>query len=250
VRRKLFAANWKMNLGPKEGASYAQEFLKVVTPNAQKDWVIFPSYLTFHSVKESLKNSIVKVGGQNCYFEEKGAFTGEVSALMLREAGASYVLVGHSERRQLFGETDESCSKKLKVVLEQGLIPVLCVGETQKERDDDQTGAALVRQLKTGLKLWDKSTPLTLAYEPVWAIGTGKVATPQMAEEAHVQIRQILTEIVGGPNRASEIQILYGGSVKPDNSREMIGLPNIDGFLVGGASLTAKSFAQIGEIPL
>jgi triosephosphate isomerase len=169
---------------------------------------------------------------------------------MLREVGASYVLVGHSERRQIFKENDELCSKKVKALIEQGLIPMLCVGETQAERDQDQTRTVLERQLTAGLKLWNKDTPLTIAYEPVWAIGTGKVATPQMAEAAHAQVRQILGAITASANRAAEIQILYGGSVKPDNSRELIGLPNIDGFLVGGASLAPKSFAQIGQIPL
>jgi triosephosphate isomerase (TIM) len=250
MRKKLFAANWKMNLGPKEASSFCKEFLKLVSPDASKDWVLFPAAIALTTVAENLKGSTVKFGGQNCYFEEKGAFTGETSPGMFRECGASYILVGHSERRQIFGETDQSCAKKIKLIIDNGLIPMLCVGETQEERDKDQTQAVLERQLTEGLKLWNKSTPMTIAYEPVWAIGTGKVATPAMAEQAHVEIRKILAKIVGGANRAAEIQILYGGSVKPDNSREMIGLPNIDGFLVGGASMVPKSFAQIGQIPL
>ncbi len=250
MRKKLFAANWKMNLGPKEGAAFCKEFLKLVSPDVTKDWVIFPPSITLTTVAENLKGSIVKFGGQNCYFEEKGAITGEISPGMFRECGASFILVGHSERRLLFGETDESCAKKIKLIIDNGLIPMLCVGETQEERDKGQTQKVLDRQLSEGLKLWNKSTPMTIAYEPVWAIGTGKVATPAMAEAAHVEIRKILAKIAGGANKAAEIQILYGGSVKPDNSREMIGLPNIDGFLVGGASMVPKSFAQIGQIPL
>jgi len=250
MRKKLFAANWKMNLGPKEGVQFCRDFLNLISPDAQREWVIFPPSITLSSIYPILKGSPVKLGGQNCYFEEKGAFTGEISPGMYRECGATYILVGHSERRQIFGESDQICSRKIKLISENGIIPMLCVGETQMERDENQTQDVLKRQLNEGLRFWNPSTPLTIAYEPVWAIGTGKVATPNMAEEAHLEIRKILGQIAGGANRAAEIQILYGGSVKPENSREMMAFPNIDGFLVGGASLVPKTFAQIGQIPL
>ncbi len=239
-----------MNLGPKEAGSFCSEFLTLVESHGSRDWVIFPPYVSLPTVAEKLKGSFVKWGGQNCYFEEKGAFTGEISAVMLRELGSSYILVGHSERRQLFGETNENCAKKVKATGDQGLIPMLCVGETQKERDQNLTSQVLNTQLKDGLKYWNVQTPLTIAYEPVWAIGTGKVATPAMAESAHAEIRRIMAEITKSALRAAEIQILYGGSVKPDNSKELIVQSNIDGFLVGGASQQAKSFAQIGQLPL
>jgi triosephosphate isomerase len=250
LRKKIFAANWKMNLGPKESVAFCHDFLGLVAPSASREWVLFPSALSLSSVASALKNSFVKWGGQNCYFEEKGAFTGETSVAMFKEVGAGYVLVGHSERRQIFKETDEECAKKVKVISESGLIPMLCVGELQAERDENKTTEVLISQLTQGLKYWIKNSPLTIAYEPVWAIGTGKVATPKMAEEAHIEIRKILAEITSDSNIAASIQILYGGSVKPDNSREMLTYPNIDGFLVGGASLIPKSFAQIGELPL
>jgi triosephosphate isomerase len=250
VRKKIFAANWKMHLGPKEAADFCDEFLKITSPDPHREWVVFPPSISLTTLQKSFKASFVKYGGQNCYFETKGAFTGEISPGMLKEVGATYCLVGHSERRQLFGDTDEICAKKIKLLLETGLIPMYCVGETQKERDSEQTHQVLKRQLTAGLSTWASAMPLTIAYEPIWAIGTGKVATPQMAEQAHNEIRQILTELTQDTQRTAEIQILYGGSVKPDNSRELIALPNIDGFLVGGASLQPKTFAQIGQLPL
>ena len=250
MRRKIFAANWKMHLGPREASAFCKEFLTLIEPDARKEWVIFPPAVSLSALQESLKGTNVHFGGQNCYFEEKGAFTGETSPKMLKELGSTFCLVGHSERRQLFGETDSTCAKKIKILLEIGIIPMLCVGETQKERDGGQTVEVLKNQLVAGLSTWSVDFPLTVAYEPVWAIGTGKVATPQMAEEAHVEIRRILGEITQNRQRTAEIQILYGGSVKPDNSRELIALPNIDGFLVGGASLQPKTFAQIGQLPL
>lgn len=238
-----------MNHGPKEAEKFLSEFQALAQRSAALEWVIFPPYVTLPAVKAKLSGSFVKFGGQNCHELPSGAYTGEVSAIMLAELGCQYTLVGHSERRQYFGETNQSCAKKIKILIESGITPMYCVGETQKERDENKTTQVLSQQIKDGLALWDSSQPLVVAYEPVWAIGTGKVATPQMAEDAHKMIRQYLTEKVG-VTRAAEICILYGGSVKPDNSAELAMQPNIDGFLVGGASLVAKSFAQIGQIPL
>jgi triosephosphate isomerase len=249
MRKKIFAGNWKMHYGPKESLSFLKEFQELVDADSHREWVFFPPAVSLQAIQNALKGSQLKWGAQNCHFEPKGAFTGEISTGMLKELGCHYTLVGHSERRQLFGETDQTCAKKVKALNEAGIIPMLCVGETQKERDENLTNSVLKRQLTEGLSLWQASQPLTLAYEPVWAIGTGKVATPAQAEEAHIVIRQVLAERFGA-GRAAEIQILYGGSVKPDNSRELGALPNIDGFLVGGASLVAKTFAQIGQIPL
>lgn len=238
-----------MNLGPEKAKAFVDEFLSLVSPSSNAEWVLFPPVISIPAVAEKLRGSFIKWGGQNCYFEAAGAFTGEISVAMLKEAGCSYVLVGHSERRQLFAETDEVCAKKIRAVVEQGLTPMFCVGETQSERDAQETDQVLRKQIFAGLNQWSRESPLVVAYEPVWAIGTGKVATPKMADEAHAEIRRLLTEKCG-PERAAAIQILYGGSVKPENSAELAAFPNIDGFLVGGASLMAKSFAQIGQIPL
>lgn len=247
MRKKIIAGNWKMNHGPKAAEDFLKEFSPLLSPHLE--WVIFPPYVTIQKVKELLKERPVKVGGQNCHTEINGAFTGEVSVPMLAELGCEYVLIGHSERRQYFGETNESCATKISMATQYDLVPMYCVGESGEERKSNQTELVLKSQLEHGLKKWNPNSPLVLAYEPVWAIGTGVVATPTMAEEAHRFIRSTLAQIAGS-QRAAEIQILYGGSVKPDNSMELASRPNIDGFLVGGASLTAKSFAQIGQIPL
>ncbi len=251
MRQKIIAGNWKMNHGPKEAEAFVKEFLPLVqmTQSPSLEWVIFPPYVTIPKVKELLEQSQVKYGAENCHEAESGAYTGEISASMLEQLKCHYTLIGHSERRQLFGETSEKCAKKIKVLIAHGITPMYCVGETQSERDENKTSSILIAQMKAGLVLWDPNTPLVIAYEPVWAIGTGKVATPAMAEEAHRIIRTQLTESFGA-TKAATICILYGGSVKPDNSVELSQQPNIDGFLVGGASLTAKSFAQIGQIPL
>ncbi|MDZ4676605.1 MAG: triose-phosphate isomerase [Oligoflexia bacterium] len=249
MRKKIFAGNWKMHHGPKETLAFLKEFKEIVAPDAHREWVFFPPFVNLMTMQETLNGSFIKWGGQNCHFEQKGAFTGEISPMMLKELGCTYTLVGHSERRQIFGETDSLCAKKVKALNEAGVIPMLCVGETQNERDENLTSQVLKKQLHEGLSLWDPSQPLTLAYEPVWAIGTGKVASPAQAEEAHQMIRQVLS-LKYGPARSAEIQILYGGSVKPDNSRELSALPNIDGFLVGKASLIPKTFALIGQTPL
>jgi triosephosphate isomerase (TIM) len=249
MRKKIFAGNWKMHQGPKEATAFVKEFLEFVAPDPHREWVIFPPAVSLSALQNSLKGSFLKYGAQNCHFELKGAFTGEISAPMLKELGCGYAMVGHSERRQLFGETDASCAKKIKTLCESGIVPMLCIGESQKERDEEKTLEVLRRQVSESLSLWDPAHSLVIAYEPVWAIGTGRVATPAQAEEVHLAVRKMLLERFGA-QRASEIAILYGGSVKPDNCRELAALPNIDGFLVGGASLAAKSFAQIGEIPL
>jgi triosephosphate isomerase len=253
MRKKIIAGNWKMNHGPKAAESFLTEFLKLVEPNAGLEWVLIPPSISLTLVAQKLNGSThhahVKFGAQNCHFEKSGAFTGEIAPVMLQEIGCHYALVGHSERRQLFFETDATCSKKVRALNDVGIIPMLCVGETQEERDKNRTNEVLTRQVLESLSSWSPEQPLVIAYEPVWAIGTGKVATPQMADVAHATIRALITERAG-QKRSSEIQILYGGSVKPDNSKELAMFPNIDGFLVGGASLIPKTFAQIGQIPL
>ncbi len=249
MRKSIFAGNWKMQMGPHEATKYLNEFIPQIHPDKSREWIIFAPFVSLPTLQNNLKNTPIKWGGQNCHHEPKGAFTGEISAPMLKELDCQYGLVGHSERRQFFGETDKSCALKIKALLESDITPMLCVGETQKERDGGMTQEIIKSQIEQGLEYGDPLRPLVIAYEPVWAIGTGKVATAGMAEEVHVFIRKVLSSKFG-QERAGQIQILYGGSVKPENCRELIALPNIDGFLIGGASLTAKSFAQIGLIPL
>jgi len=247
MRKKIIAGNWKMHFGPREAGEFLTELLGLIEPNAHKTWLVFPPTVSLPKTQQLLKDGFVQWGAQNCHWETKGAFTGETSIPMLRELGCSYALVGHSERRQYFAETNQTCSKKIKALAENGIIPMYCIGETLAERESGKTEEILTTQLQEGLSLWDKKMTLTIAYEPVWAIGTGKTATPDQVEKAHELIRSVLNRLSNG-NTAGSTQILYGGSVKPETSRELGALPNVDGFLVGGASLVAKSFAQIGSI--
>lgn len=235
--------------GQKEASAFMGEFKAGLVTDAQREIVIFPPMLLIHDLVKLSSGTPIKIGSQNIHFEKQGAFTGEVSASQVKETGCQYALIGHSERRQYFNETSIDCGKKIAAASAVGLIPMYCIGENQSQRDGNQTQSVLSEQLAEGLKLWEQEKgPLVIAYEPVWAIGTGKVATPPMVEETHSFIRSFLTKKLG--QQASLIPILYGGSVKPENSRELIALPNVDGFLVGGASLQAKSFAQIAQLPL
>jgi len=247
-RTPVFAANWKMHKTVLETVAWIREFgalAKSFTAPAT-EIIIAPPFTAIAAAAETARTAPIAVAGQNLYFEREGAFTGEVSGAMLKDAGADFVLIGHSERRRLFGDTDTWVNRKLIAARLADLTPIVCIGETLDERERGETLAVLDRQLTAGLdgSSGDQIASLILAYEPVWAIGTGKNATPTEAGEAHTHIRRRLREWFGGAH-ADRCRILYGGSVKPENIRELIGLEDVDGALVGGASLEARSFAAI-----
>ncbi|MBN1504474.1 MAG: triose-phosphate isomerase [Candidatus Eisenbacteria bacterium] len=246
MRRKIVAGNWKMYKTPAEAVSLVTEILRVAPPRNDRDVVVCPPFTALSRVSQLLKGSPVKLGAQNVCWEKEGAYTGEISAPMLRELGCEYVIVGHSERRQYFREDDALIAKKLKAVLAEHMKPILCVGERLEEREGGRTNEVLASQTKGALGEFDATQVrgLVVAYEPVWAIGTGKTATSQMAVEAHQFIRQLLAEMFGA-GLAGETRIQYGGSVKPENAAELLREPEIDGALVGGASLKADSFLRI-----
>jgi triosephosphate isomerase len=248
MRKKIIAANWKMNMTCGEAATYIETLLRELgTDSDGVEVVIIPPFTAIAKVSELLSNvQTVKVGAQNMYFEKSGAFTGEVSAAMLRELFVRYVVLGHSERRAIFGETDEMVNRKTHAAIEAVLKPIVCIGETLAEREGGKVESVLERQLRgslAGLSAKEMSETV-LAYEPVWAIGTGKTATPEQAQEAHAFIRKTLGEIWDGAT-AEKVRIQYGGSVKPENAAALMGQADIDGALVGGASLDARAFVQI-----
>ena len=245
-RIPLIAGNWKMHKTTSEAVETAGELAKLVADSRDVDIMIAPVFTALDPVSKVIKNSKVGLGAQNLHWEKEGAYTGEISAQMLVSAGCQYVIIGHSERRQYFGETDETVNKKIQAAITADLIPVFCVGETEVEREAGQTFSVLDKQVKKGLegKFAEDLGTLVIAYEPVWAIGTGKTATKEQAQEAHQYIRSLLDKSYG--NAFSQtIRILYGGSVKPDNVTQLMQMPDIDGALVGGASLKADSFSQI-----
>ncbi len=246
MRVPFIAANWKMFKTVQEAVVFAKEFRTLVKDMEDVEIVVAPPYTALHAVAEAVRNSPIGVAGQNLHWEREGAFTGEISAAMLKEAGAEYAIIGHSERRRLFHETDETVNRKLVAALAARLTPIVCVGETLEEREKNDTLAVLVRQITAGLDglNGDQVGSLVLAYEPVWAIGTGRNATPQQAGEAHAHIRSRVRQGFGGA-AADHCHIIYGGSVKPDNIHELIQLPDVDGALVGGASLNVKAFFDI-----
>ena len=246
MRIPMLAANWKMHKTQRDSAAFIREFAVLVQPLNNVEVVVAPVFTALARSAEAARGTKVQIAGQNLYFEKQGAFTGEISADMLKDAGASHVIIGHSERRRLFGDTDELVNRKLRAAITAGLTPIFCVGETLAEREAGETLAVLDRQVKVGLDglTGDEIGSLVIAYEPVWAIGTGKNATSAEAGEAHAHIRGRLRQWFGG-NPADRCRILYGGSVKPDNIRELIGLPDVDGALVGGASLEVRSFFEI-----
>ena len=246
MRTPFIAANWKMYKTVHEAVVFVKEFRSIVKDITSVEIVVAPPFAALHAVAEAARSSNVGVSGQNLHWEKEGAFTGEVSAGMLREAGAEYVIIGHSERRRLFGETDQSVNRKLVAALSAGLTPIVCIGETLEEREAEQTLPVLDRQIKDGLDglTGDQVHSLVIAYEPVWAIGTGRNATPDQAAEAHAHIRGRLRSWFGGP-AADGCHVIYGGSVKPDNIHDLIVLPDVDGALVGGASLDVRGFADI-----
>lgn len=245
MRPFVVAANWKMHKSPREASEFFKGFVpKAGSKQTGREIVFFVPALDLMVASEELRGTGIAWGAQNCYFEMKGAFTGETSPQMLADIGAPYCLVGHSERRSIFHETDEETGKKVKALQQVGVTPMLCVGETLSERESNRTAEVIVRQLRAGLAGRDVSKPITIAYEPVWAIGTGKVATPEQANEAHAVLRAAMIEI-GGTDFANKTPILYGGSVKPENSAEIARQKEVDGFLVGGASLEVASFLAL-----
>jgi triosephosphate isomerase len=246
MRTPFIAANWKMYKTVHEAVAFIKEFRKLAEPLHDVEIVVAPPFTALRPVVEAAHASNVGVAGQNLHWEREGAFTGEVSAGMLKEAGAEYVIIGHSERRRLFGETDETVNRKVMAAVGALLTPIVCIGETLEQRDANETLAVLDRQIKQGLDglTADQIAALVVAYEPVWAIGTGRNATPAQAGEAHAHIRARLRQWFGGAS-ADQCHIIYGGSVKPDNVRELAALPDVDGALVGGASLEVRSFFEI-----
>ncbi|MCX6831596.1 MAG: triose-phosphate isomerase [candidate division Zixibacteria bacterium] len=245
MRRKLVAGNWKMYTTPEKAMALAKGVADFVGQATEPQVVIFPPFTSLPCALTAVKGTPVAVGAQNMHWEDEGAFTGEVSGRMLLTLGCTYVILGHSERRQLFFETDMLVNQKLMKALSQDLIPIVCVGETLDQRDAGETMNVVQSQLLGSLDgvPADELRRTVIAYEPVWAIGTGRTASPHQAEEVHGYIRTVLRERYGAI--VDDVLILYGGSVKPDNARELFGQPNIDGGLVGGASLTAESFNKI-----
>jgi triosephosphate isomerase len=246
MRTPAIAANWKMFKTTHETLAYVRELGALARTVSGVEIIVAPPFTSIATAAEAARNSAVGISAQNLYFEKDGAFTGEISATMVKDAGAGYVIIGHSERRRIFGETDATVNRKVRAALGAELVPIVCVGETLEERESGQMPAVLDRQVKDGLDglTGDQVAALIIAYEPVWAIGTGKNATPAEADEAHRHIRTRLRQWFGGA-AADGCRIQYGGSVKPDNIRALIALPDVDGALVGGASLNVQSFFEI-----
>jgi triosephosphate isomerase len=245
MRKPIIAGNWKMNCTIPEALELVNGLKEMVSDVRDREIAIAPPFTALSSVANALIGSNMTLSAQDLFWEDKGAFTGEVSADMLLDAGCDYVIVGHSERRQLFGETDEGVNKKVRAAISSGLIPIVCVGETLSEREGGETLPVIERQLTIGLRDVTINEPedLVIAYEPVWAIGTGKTATSGQAQEVHSYIRGLLRGIFR--DASDGIRVLYGGSVKPENIDDLMMEPDIDGALVGGASLKADSFARI-----
>jgi triosephosphate isomerase len=246
-RSPFVAGNWKMNLGLREARDLAVKVVAAAPQAGDGSLILIPPYTALGTVAGTVAGSAVALGAQDLYWEDRGAFTGEVSGPMLKDAGCAYVLVGHSERRQLFGETDESVNRKTRAALRAGLTPIICIGEVLAERDAGRTLERIDDQLARGLEglSGDEIGSLVIAYEPVWAIGTGRTAAPAQAQEVHAHIRGRVQESYG--NRAAACVIIYGGSVKPANSYPLFKERDIDGFLVGGASLEADGFMAIAR---
>jgi len=245
-RRPLIAGNWKMFKTCPEAVETAGQLVKLVAMTTDIDVMIAPPFTALSQVSEVLRGSCVSLGAQNLFWEAQGAFTGAISPAMLVSAGCKYVIIGHSERRQYFNETDETVNKRIKAAFDNDLIPVMCVGESEKERESKNTFSVLDKQVKKGLEGFssDNLKRLVIAYEPVWAIGTGKTATSEQAQEVHRFLRSVLEKSFGNM-LAKSIRILYGGSVKPNNITELMAMPDVDGALVGGASLDPETFSKI-----
>ncbi len=248
MRKPVIAGNWKLFKTIAESVALVNELKLLVAGNQSVEIVVAPVFTALSRVGDAIKGSNISMASQDCYWEEEGAFTGEVAPKLLKDAGCSHVIIGHSERRQYFGETDLTVNKKAKAAIAAGLSAIVCVGESLTERESDQTFNVIETQIKGGLEgLADLAfTHIVIAYEPVWAIGTGKTASDAQAQEVHAFIRQLIARLFGKPV-ADAVRILYGGSVKPDNVKGLMTQPDIDGALVGGASLKAESFAAIAN---
>jgi triosephosphate isomerase len=246
MRQPFIAGNWKMYKSVVEAVKYIREFRGLVKDAGGVEIVLAPTFTAVHAAAEAARDSNIGIAGQDLHWEREGAFTGEISGAMLREAGAEYVIIGHSERRTLFGETEASVNLKTLAALAAGLTPITCIGETLDQRERNETMDVLDRQIRQGLDgvTAGQLAEMVLAYEPVWAIGTGRNATPAQAQEAHAHIRGRIRQWFGA-EAADQCHLLYGGSVKPENIGDLIGQPDVDGALVGGASLDVRGFADI-----
>jgi triosephosphate isomerase len=246
MRRRVIAGNWKMYKTISDARAFFEAFSPLIEEANNCDIVVAPSFPSIPAAVESTRSTKISIAGQDVYWEKEGAFTGEVSTTMLKEASCRYVIVGHSERRQIFGETDEMVAKKTKAALAAGLTPIVCVGETLAERESGHTERVCESQLSNGpgSLTGEEFSRIVMAYEPVWAIGTGRTATPEIAAAAHRYLRQCVAKRFS-QQRAAALRILYGGSVKPDNIQGLMAQEELDGALVGGASLDPKSFAAI-----
>lgn len=251
MREFLIAGNWKMNMLPTQAKMFVQELSGTIDESLHQNpsirTVVCPPFTHLSGVISELTSSEIAVGAQNCYFKETGAFTGEVSPSMIKAIGCSYCIVGHSERRSIFGETDEMIAQKVRALLAVSVTPILCIGETLDERESGQTNAVLEKQIRAvfeGLTL-EEVESIVVAYEPVWAIGTGKSATPEMAEETHSFIRELLHSVANQYGHTLTTKILYGGSMNAANAYDLLSKPNIDGGLIGGASLKVQDFTSI-----
>ena len=246
ARTKLICGNWKLHKTVAESVELATAIKNAGGPLRDGEVAIAPVFTSLHAVAKRIEGSSLGLAAQDCFWEDQGAWTGEVSARLLKDVGCTHVIIGHSERRQHFGELDAACNLKVKATLKHGLKPILCVGETEKERDANETFGRVRTQVDGGLEGLgaDVAEKLTIAYEPVWAIGTGRTATPAQAQEVHAYIRGLLAEKLGA-KAAEVVRIQYGGSVKPDNASHLLSQPDIDGALVGGASLKADDFLKI-----
>ena len=249
MRKPFIAGNWKMNTNCQEAISLAAGLADTVKKIDAVDIAICPPFVYLHDTARALSSSKISLGAQNVYFQTNGAFTGETSCEMLKDVCCSYVIIGHSERRHIMGETDELINKKVAMAISSGLLPILCVGELLEQREASQTDAVVAEQVKKGLEglSEEKVIAVTIAYEPVWAIGTGKTATSQQAQDVHRMIRTLLAKMYSD-STAEQIRIQYGGSAKPANTAELMSCPDVDGLLVGGASLKIEDFASMIEI--
>ena len=244
MKKSLIAGNWKMYKTPSQSVEFVKLLLENLKEYEDREVLICPPFTSLFPVSHIIKNTSVLLGAQNVYFEEEGAFTGEISPLMLKDIGVEFVICGHSERRNIFGETDEMINKKIKKVAELGMKPILCIGEKLEEREAGKTFEVINYQLENDLESFEKIENLTIAYEPVWAIGTGKTATPEDANKVQKFIRNLISEMYDTA-LAENIQILYGGSVKPENIDSLMAQKDINGVLVGGASLKVEAFKRI-----